>query len=150
MDGGGGVGGEVSVFPAVSAIHHPLPERKSIFLSLVLSPNVLNLEKKEQTLTNAYCFPNINAAPLPPPRRCHPSSRLPGCRCRRPGRSATTAVGADGAHEVDCWPPLEVTWLPKKQILGNFSQEEHLQLKALLAFFPRPLPAPHTARLFGK
>ncbi|TKC41741.1 hypothetical protein EI555_014369 [Monodon monoceros] len=72
-----------------------------------------------------------------------PSSRLPGCWCRRPGRSATTAVGADGAHEVDCWPPLEVTWFPKKQILSNFSQEEHLQLKALLASFPHPSPPEH-------
>lgn len=46
---------------------------------------------------------------------------------------------------MDCWPPLEVTWFPKKQILGNFSQEEHLQLKALLASFPHPSPPEHSS-----
>lgn len=35
-------------FPPSPAIHHPFLEGKSVFLTLVLSVNVLNLAKKEQ------------------------------------------------------------------------------------------------------
>ena len=135
------MGGEGAMFPAISAVHHPLLEGKSVFLPLVLSPNVLYLEKKEQTLTNAYCFPTKNATSASAPTQM--SASLPGCPgvgVAGPGTLppplASPAVSADGAHELDGWPPLEVTWFPEKQILCSFLQEEHFQLKTLLASSP--------------
>ena len=116
------------MFPAISAVHHPLLEGKSVFLPLVLSPNVLYLEKKEQTLTNAYCFPTKNATSASAPTQM--SAPLPGCPgvgVAGPGTPppplASPAVSTDGAHELDGWPPLEVAWFPEKQILCSFLQE---------------------------
>ena len=156
--GDGAVGGKGSVFPAISAVHHPLLEGKSVFLPLILSPNVLYLEKKEQTLTNAYCFPTKNATSASAPTQM--SAPLPGCLgvgVAGPGTLppplASPAVSADGAHELDGWPPLEVAWFPEKQILCSFLHEEHFQPQTLLASSPTSHTPPrhtHTPPVFGK
>lgn len=45
-------------FPSAPAIHRPFLEGKSIFLPLLLSPNVLNLEQKEQNPDKCILFSN--------------------------------------------------------------------------------------------
>lgn len=90
------------------AIRHPFLEGKSVFLPLVLSPNVLNLEKKEQNPDKCILFSNYKCRIRFRPRTdVTASSRLLGVSVPGPGALppplAVPAVGADGANETNCW-----------------------------------------------
>lgn len=159
----GGVGGgarvEGSAFPAISAVHHPLLEGKSVFLPLVLSPNVLYLEKKEQTLTNAYCFPTKNATSASAPTQM--SAPLPGCPgvgVAGPGHSATAPGITRCEHRWSprTGPPLEVAWFLRNRFSAISRRRSISSSKLFCPPLPPPTPLPathkhtHTTHLFGK
>lgn len=85
-------------FLPAPAIRHPFLEGKSVFLPLVLAPNVLNLEKKEQNPDKCILFSNYKCRIRFRPRTdvaassrllgvsvpawalCHRRWQCPGCR----------------------------------------------------------------------
>lgn len=76
--------------------------------------------------------------PLPPPHRCRRLFPAVGRQCPRlgalpPPLAVPWVQMEPGKHTAGS--SLKVTWWPK-QILGDFSQDEHFQLKALLALPP--------------
>lgn len=105
-DGGGGSGRKCPCFLPAPAIHHLFLEGKSVFLPL-LSPNVLNLEKKEQNPDKCILFSDYKCC-----IRFHPhtdvaaSSRLLAVSVAGlgslPPLLAVPAVSADGANEMSC------------------------------------------------
>lgn len=132
--GGGGVRVSCQLLPSII-----LSWRGNQYSSLfVLSPNVPNLEKKEQNPDKCILFSNSKCC-----IRFHPhadasaSSRLP---------SAAWRAWAACHHRWRCLPqtqmeplkrtagsPPEVTCFPKKKFPGHFLQEEHSQHKTVLA-----------------
>lgn len=105
-DGWGGWGRKCPCFLPAPAIHHPFLEGKSVFLPL-LSPNVLNLEKKERNPDKCILFSDYKGC-----IRFHPhtdvaaSSRLLGVSVAGlgllPPPLAVPAVSTDGANEKSC------------------------------------------------
>lgn len=95
-------------FLPAPAIRHPFLEGKSVFRPLVLSPNVPNLEKKEQNPDKCILFSNYKCRIRFRPRTdVNASSRLLGVSVpglgALPPPLAVPALGADGANETNRW-----------------------------------------------